>query len=142
MKSQSKAASVGGHMHFNEKAAPLGPIAYSLCQKPVIGHAMWITGLCAFWPPIPDTEISIQDTGLALNKEFSAPVTKSYLLTLRFVFRQRKFVLKMSLWVTDTPVASVLATSSMTLFRNESAEAWGFLFRSKSLCAQTRKEHR
>ena len=45
---------------------------------------MWITGLCAFWPPIPDTEISIQDTGLALNKEFSAPVTKSYLLTLNF----------------------------------------------------------
>ncbi len=46
---------------------------------------MWIAGLCAFSPPISDTDISIQDAGLALNKEFSAPVTKSYLLTLRFV---------------------------------------------------------
>ena len=72
----------------------MGPIAYSLCQKPVIGLAVWITGLCAFWPPIPDTEISIQDTGLALNKEFSAPVTKSYMLTLRFVFPSTKVRLK------------------------------------------------
>jgi hypothetical protein len=47
---------------------------------------MWITGLCAFWPPIPDTEISIRDTGLVLDKDFSAPVSKSYLFTLRFVF--------------------------------------------------------
>jgi hypothetical protein len=51
---------------------------------------MWITGLCAFWPPIPDTEISIQDAGLVLDKEFNAPVAKSYLLALRFVFLSRQ----------------------------------------------------
>lgn len=72
----------------------MGPITYSLCHKPVIGLAMWITGLCTFWPPIPDTEISIRDSGLVLNKEFSAPVAKSYLFTLRFVFPSTEARLK------------------------------------------------
>jgi Domain of unknown function (DUF5625) len=55
---------------------------------------MWITGLCVFWPPLPPTEISIQDTGLILNKEFNAPVDKSYLLLLRFTFPSNEARLK------------------------------------------------
>jgi hypothetical protein len=64
----------------------MGPITYSLCNKDVIGLAMWITGFCAFPPLIPATEISLRDRGLILSKEFHAPVDKSYLLNLRFVF--------------------------------------------------------
>ncbi len=47
---------------------------------------MWITGLCAFPPLIPATEISIREAGLVLITKFTAPVDKSYLLSLRFVF--------------------------------------------------------
>jgi hypothetical protein len=64
----------------------MGPITYSLCHKEVIGLAMWITGLCAFPPLIPATEILIRDSGLVLSREFNAPVDTSYLLSLRFVF--------------------------------------------------------
>src|SRR5947199_8250259 len=47
---------------------------------------MWIAGLCAFPPLIPATEISIREAGLVLSTKFTAPVKKSYLLSLRFVF--------------------------------------------------------
>ncbi|KJC44755.1 hypothetical protein UP09_13875 [Bradyrhizobium sp. LTSP885] len=64
----------------------MGPIAYSLCHKEIIGLAMWITGFCAFAPLIPATEVSLRDPGLILSREFHAPVDTSYLLNLRFVF--------------------------------------------------------
>jgi hypothetical protein len=64
----------------------MGPITYCLCHKEIIGVAMWITGLCAFPPLIPVTEISINEPGLVISKEFNAPVDKSYLLDLNFIF--------------------------------------------------------
>jgi len=64
----------------------MGPVAYSLCHKEVIGVAMWITGLCSFPPLIAPTEIALQEPGVVLRKDFNAPVDKSYLLGLRFVF--------------------------------------------------------
>jgi hypothetical protein len=54
----------------------MGPIAYSLCQKPVIGIAMFITNFCAFPPLIYDEPLSTAST----SKEFSVPVDKSYFL--------------------------------------------------------------
>lgn len=72
----------------------MGPTTYSLCNKEFIGLAMWITGLCAFPPLVPPTEISLQQSGVVLSKEFNAPVDKSYLLQLRFVFPSTEVRLK------------------------------------------------
>lgn len=72
----------------------MGPITYSLCHKEYIGLAMWITGFCAFPPLVPPTEISLKDSGVVLAREFNAPVDKSYLLQLRFVFPSTEIRIK------------------------------------------------
>ena len=59
----------------------MGPIAYNLCHKEVIGVAMWITGLCSFPPLITPTDVSLQEPGVVLRKDFNAPLDKSYLLS-------------------------------------------------------------
>lgn len=64
----------------------MGPIAYSLCQKEMLGVAMWITGLCSFPPLVPEIPVSLQTPGLVLEREFKAPVEKSYMLGMRFFF--------------------------------------------------------
>ncbi|GEC14652.1 DUF5625 family protein [Nitrobacter winogradskyi] len=64
----------------------MGPITYSLCQKQIIGLAMFITGLCAFPPLIAATDVSLRESGLILDRAFNVPVDKSYQLELEFVF--------------------------------------------------------
>lgn len=55
---------------------------------------MWITGLCTFPLLVEPTEVFLMKPGLLLNQEFKAPVEKTYLLTLRFVFPSTEARLK------------------------------------------------
>lgn len=64
----------------------MGPTTYSLCQKPIIGVAMWIASLCAFPPLFSDEPIDIAATGATIKKPFHAPVEKSYPLAVTFEF--------------------------------------------------------
>lgn len=64
----------------------MNSITYALCSKQIIGPAMWIVGLCSFPPPVPPTEVSLQERGLVLQRDFEAPVSKAYGLDLRFIF--------------------------------------------------------
>jgi hypothetical protein len=64
----------------------MGPITYSLCHKPIIGPLMWILSLCAFPPPIPPVDISLEKPGLALTTKFEVPVDRTYPLILEFDF--------------------------------------------------------
>lgn len=64
----------------------MGPITYSLCHTSVIGPLMWMLSLCAFPPPLPPTDISLEDPGLVLSANFVVPVDKTYTLMLNFDF--------------------------------------------------------
>lgn len=64
----------------------MGPITYSLCHKPVIGVLMYVSSLCAFPPPIPNEPLPMASAGLAVSKEFEAPVDKAYAFDLVFEF--------------------------------------------------------
>jgi hypothetical protein len=68
-----------------EHLAAMGPLAYSLCQKSVIGVGMFITGLCAFSPLIPDTPLPLSTAAPTVTVPFTVPVDKSYEFDLRFV---------------------------------------------------------
>lgn len=60
----------------------MGPLTYSLCKKPVIGFAMWITSLCAFPPPLPATELDLENRGAAVTKAFEVPLDHLYEINL------------------------------------------------------------
>ena len=62
----------------------MGPIAYSMCQKPVIGILMFATNLCAF-PPLIYNEPLLE---IGASKEFNVPVDKSYSLDFHLFTRQ------------------------------------------------------
>jgi hypothetical protein len=64
----------------------MGPITYALCQKQVIGMAMFVSGLCAFPPLIKQEPISLAKAGSAASKEFVVPVDKPYFFDLAFEF--------------------------------------------------------
>lgn len=64
----------------------MGPTTYALCQKSFLGHAMWITGLCAFPPLFSGQNIDLSTTGASVTKSFEVPVEKSYPLAVRFEF--------------------------------------------------------
>ena len=64
----------------------MGPIAYSLCQKPVIGLVMYITFACSFPPLIADQPLALSEAGVTASAAFSVPVDKSYSLDLTFAF--------------------------------------------------------
>lgn len=64
----------------------MGPIIYSLCQKPVIGAVMWVATLCAFPPLISRLPLSLADAGATVASAFTAPVDKVYQLELEFEF--------------------------------------------------------
>lgn len=72
----------------------MGPLAYSLCQKEIIGAAMWITGMCAFPPLVAPTPVSLEAPGTILQTEFKAPIDKSYLVALHFTFPSAEARLK------------------------------------------------
>lgn len=64
----------------------MSPLAYSLCQKPVIGVVLWASSLCVFEPPFSGVPIDLT-TGLATAATtFKAPVDKRYLLAITFQF--------------------------------------------------------
>jgi hypothetical protein len=62
----------------------MGPIAYSLCQKPLIGLGMFVTGLCAFPPLIPDTPLPLAEAAPPVAVAFTVRVDKSYQFDLKF----------------------------------------------------------
>jgi hypothetical protein len=64
----------------------MGPITYSLCQKPVIGFVMWAAYLCGFPPLIPSEPFPLTTAGITVAKEFKAPVDKAYAFELVFEF--------------------------------------------------------
>lgn len=64
----------------------MGPMTYALCQKPVIGIAMFVASLCAFPPLILNEPLSLATAGAAASKEFVVPVDKSYSFDLAFAF--------------------------------------------------------
>ena len=64
----------------------MGPTTYTLCQKAVIGPAMWIVGLCVFPPLISDVSLPLSSAGAAATASFSVPVDKNYQFILEFEF--------------------------------------------------------
>lgn len=65
----------------------MGPIAYSLCQKPVIGLVMYLSFACAFPPLVADKPLALSEAGATASTAFSVPVDKSYSLDLTFTFQ-------------------------------------------------------
>jgi len=64
----------------------MGPIAYPLCQKALIGPLMWITGLCAFPALVSPVSLPLSSGGETVSASFTAPVDKRYQFVLRFDF--------------------------------------------------------
>lgn len=65
----------------------MGPVAYSLCQKPVIGVVMWLSSLCAIPPLFLNEPISLTSAGGSISKSFDVPVEKRYALVINFEFQ-------------------------------------------------------
>lgn len=64
----------------------MGPITYTLCQKPVIGIVLFASSACAFPPLFHDEALPLQQAQASFVREFEAPVGKTYFLDLRFHF--------------------------------------------------------
>ncbi|MEO6281366.1 hypothetical protein [Roseateles sp.] len=64
----------------------MNPTLYALCQKAIVGPALWITGQCEFPPPLPETPVTLAAPGQVLSQEFDVPVTKGYFLSLGVQF--------------------------------------------------------
>lgn len=64
----------------------MGPIAYSLCAKPVIGVVMFVTGQCAIPPLFDGVPIRMDRADATATARFKAPVDKSYPLLVTFTF--------------------------------------------------------
>jgi hypothetical protein len=64
----------------------MNPLTYSLCQKPVLGLAMFVTGMCAFPPLFPETPLPLHQAGARVVEQVEAPVGKAYFLDLVFTF--------------------------------------------------------
>lgn len=64
----------------------MDPTTYALCQKSLLGSAMWIAGLCAFPPLISGEPIDLGKPGTSITKSFQVPVEKSYPLVVTFEF--------------------------------------------------------
>ena len=55
----------------------MNPLTYSLCQKPVLGLTMFVSGLCAFPPLLPETPLPLQQAGARVVSEIEVPVAKT-----------------------------------------------------------------
>jgi len=64
----------------------MGPITYSLCQKALIGPALWIAGLCTFPPLIENTALPLTTAGATVSAPFTVPVDLRYQFVLQFEF--------------------------------------------------------
>lgn len=60
----------------------MNPTLFALCQKQVLGPVLWITSLCVFPPPLPETPISVSAPGQVLSAQFEVPVSKGYFFSL------------------------------------------------------------
>jgi hypothetical protein len=68
----------------------MDPVRFTLCKTKGIGLIMWITFLCRFPPLIEPIEVSLENAGLILNKEFEAPVETAYVFYFQFVLPSEK----------------------------------------------------
>lgn len=64
----------------------MGPIAYALCQKPVVGLVMFVSSLCVFPPLVFEKAVPLAVAGSTVATAISVPVDKSYFLELNFQF--------------------------------------------------------
>ena len=68
----------------------MGPLMYSLCQKPVLGLVLYVTTACAFPALFRDAALPLQQADARVVREFEAPVSKSYSLIMNFDFPSRE----------------------------------------------------
>jgi hypothetical protein len=64
----------------------MGPIAYSLCQKPVVGLLMYITSACAFPPLLANQPLPLTQAVAATSAAFTVEVDQGYSLDMAFRF--------------------------------------------------------
>ena len=64
----------------------MGPTTYALCQKSLIGPAMWIAGLCSFPPLVSHIALPMNTGGEFVVESFTVPVDKNYQFILQFEF--------------------------------------------------------
>lgn len=64
----------------------MGPTAYALCQKPLVGALMYISSLCGFPPLVQNAPLSLESAGSSASVPFAVKVDKTYPVNLDFVF--------------------------------------------------------
>lgn len=55
---------------------------FALCQKPVIGIAMWLASLCATNQALHDAYLDLGQRNATLRQEFKAPMNEKYTLSI------------------------------------------------------------
>jgi hypothetical protein len=60
----------------------MGPLLYSLCQKPLLGAAMAAVALCDFPPLFKDLPLAIDRAGTSASTDIEVPVELTYALQL------------------------------------------------------------
>lgn len=60
------------------------PIFYKACSAPIIGTTILLSGLYSNPIVIDKENISLEETGLVLSKEFEAPTSTNYQIYLNF----------------------------------------------------------
>lgn len=69
----------------------MNPTLYSLCQKPILGSAMWLLGLCSFPPLISSTPISFNEEKIVLNSDFEVKVPLKYFIYLKLEYEPDQY---------------------------------------------------
>jgi Domain of unknown function (DUF5625) len=64
----------------------MGPITYSLCQKPILGVAMWLASACAIPALFTGAPINLAEPASKVVAAFNAPIDLTYSLGIRFDF--------------------------------------------------------
>jgi hypothetical protein len=64
----------------------MGPTAYALCKKPVIGLLMFISNACAFPPLVLHEPLSLTTAQSSASAAFTVKVEKTYTIALAFEF--------------------------------------------------------
>jgi len=67
----------------------MGPIAYSLCQKPVIGLLMWATSMCTFPPLFDNVTLNVSEVNSSISVDFEVEVERNYNLEMSFAFASK-----------------------------------------------------
>jgi hypothetical protein len=64
----------------------MGPTAYALCQKPVIGLLMFVSSLCVFPPLVDHAPMSLASAQSSASAAFTVRVEKTYTIELSFAY--------------------------------------------------------